>query len=136
MESTEYMRDLYVLYIGIIVLPLKNYFAKIILLHNIHYLAIELFKVKNASAPKFMNDIVPLKNKLLYCSKQDFLTTRFYSVYNVTETLSHLGPKIWLVIPNNEIKASCTLKLFLKVKVWKPKNVHAVLCKPYVKNVG
>ena len=77
------------------------------------HLAIELFKVKNAIAPKFMNDIFPLNNKLLYCLKRDFLTTQVYSVYNGTETLSHLGPKIWLLIPN-EITASCTIKVFLK----------------------
>ena len=84
---------------------------KILFLQDIQYLAIELSKVKNAISPEFMNDISPLKNKLLYCSKQDFLTTRVYSVYNGTETLSHLGPKIWLLIPN-EIKAPSTLKLF------------------------
>ena len=66
---------------------------------NIQYLAIELFKLKNAIAPEFMNDIFPLKNKLLYC--YDFLITQVYCIYNGTETLSHLGP--------NEIKASITI---------------------------
>ena len=103
---------------------------------NIQYLAIELFKVKNDIAPEFMSDIFPLKNKLVYCSKQDFLTKRVYSVYNGTETLSYLGPKIWLMIPN-EIKASSSLKLFKKrIKVWKPEKCPCRLCKPYVQNVG
>ena len=35
---------------------------------NIQFLAIELYKVKNAIAPESMNDIFPLKDDIVYCS--------------------------------------------------------------------
>ena len=70
---------------------------------NIQFLTIELYKVKNASTPEFMNDI-SLKDDTVYCSKQDVVTRRVNTVYNGIETLSYLGLNIWLLIPN-EIKS-------------------------------
>ena len=66
---------------------------------NIQCLAIELYKVKNAISPEFMNDIFPLKTNILHCLKQDLATKRTNSVHNGTETLSYLGSKSWLLIP-------------------------------------
>ena len=54
--------------------------------------------------------------------------------HNGMETLSFLGPKIWLLIPE-DIKESKTLIEF-KNKIWKPKGCPCRLCKVYVKNVG
>ena len=133
------MRDLFIVYrdnsISFEVLLRKdNSFT--IHERNIQFLAIELFKVKNGLAPEFMNEVFPLKKELLYCSKQDFVTKRVNSVHNGTETLSYLGPKIWLLIPN-EIKASSSLKLFKKsIKKWKPLRCPCRLCKLYVGGVG
>ena len=78
---------------------------------NIQNLAIELFKVKMGLAPKFMNDIFIVKESSRYPSKQIFATHNVRTVTYGINILSHMGPKIWLLIPN-EIKASCTLSVF------------------------
>ena len=95
---------------------------------NIQFLAIELYKVKNVIAPEFMSDIFPLKDDIVYCLQQDFVTRRVNTVYNYIETLSYLGPKIWPLIPN-EIKSLPSLELLKKIKVWKPTKYPCRLCK-------
>ena len=50
------------------------------------------------STTAFMNNIF---TKLLYCSEQIFVTHNVCTVHNGTETLSHLGPKIWLINPSD-----------------------------------
>ena len=67
-----------------------------------------------------MNNIFTLKSKLLYCSEQIFVTHNERTVHNGTETLSHLGSKIWLIIPN-DIKNSTSIGEFKrKIRFWKP----------------
>ena len=103
---------------------------------NIKYLAIELFKVKNGIAPNFMNEIFTLNENNRYCSKQIFVTNNVRTVNNGTETLSYLGPKIWLILPD-DIKMSNSLTEFKnKVRHWKPKGCPCRLCKVYINQVG
>ena len=103
---------------------------------NIQNLAIELFKVKMGLAPKFMNEIFTLKESSRYPSKQIFVTRNVRTVSYGTNTLSHMGPKIWLIIPD-EIKASCTLRIFKrKIRKWKPVDCPCKLCKTYIDKVG
>ena len=103
---------------------------------NIQYLAIELFKVKMGIAPKFMDEIFTMKDSTRYPSKQIFATRNVRTVKYGTNTLSHLGPKIWLIIPD-DIKECSTLKSFKKnIKQWKPVECPCNLCKVYIKNVG
>ena len=73
-----------------------------------------------------MNDIFSLKDDIVYCSKQDFVTRRVNTVYNGIDILSYLGPKIWLLIPN-EIKSLPSLELFKKKSRYgNLRNVHVV----------
>ena len=54
------------------------------------------------------------------------------SVYNGTETVSFLGPKIWELTPT-EIKELVSLNGFKKaIKEWKPVNCPCRLCKTYI----
>ena len=103
---------------------------------NIQSLAIELFKTKNGYTLAFMNKIFTLKRKVLYCSEQIFMTRNVRTVHNGTETLSYLGPKIWLIIPI-DIKDSMSLGEFKrKIRLWKPTNCPCRICKVYINNVG
>ena len=87
-------------------------------------------------APSFMNEIFTPKETLIYNTKQYFKTHNVHSVYNGTETLSHIGPSIWLIIPD-DIKESKSLKEFKdKIKSWKPKKCPCRLCKVYISGVG
>ena len=60
-----------------------------------------MFKVANGLSPEIMKMVFPLKSKQMYCWKQIFKTKVVRSVYNGTDTLSFLGPKIWLIIPDD-----------------------------------
>ena len=103
---------------------------------NIQNLAIELFKVKTGIAPKFMIEIFTMKETLRYPSKQIFVTRNVHSVYYGTHTLSHLGPKIWLIIPE-DIKDSTCLEIFkMKIRKWNPVNCPCRICKTYLDKVG
>ena len=69
---------------------------------NIQLLATELFKVKNGLSPPFMNKIF-VENAQHYYDlrkKAEFKRTNVKTVYNGTETLTFLGPRIWEIVPD------------------------------------
>ena len=52
------------------------------------------------------------------------------------ETLSHLGPKVWNLVPT-ELKSSESVQIFkAKIRKWIPQNCPCRLCKPFVPNLG
>ena len=83
-----------------------------------------------------MKEIFKLKDSFRYPSKQIFVTHNVRTVSHGTNTLSYMGPKIWLMIPD-EIKASSTLDIFkMKIRKWKPVDCPCRLCKTYIDKVG
>ena len=109
---------------------------------NIHCLAIEMFKVKNGLAPTFMNDIFPERNLTDNVAAGLRSQTDFYnpsnpkSVFNGVDSLRHLGPQIWSILPAT-LKACDTLDKFKhNIKRWIPKDCPCRLCKIYVQYVG
>ena len=109
---------------------------------NIHCLAIEMFKVKNGLAPTFMNDVFPERNLTNDVAGGLRSQTDFYnssnpkSVYNGVDSLRHLGPRIWNILPE-KIKQCTSLDAFkCEVRRWIPKNCPCRLCKTYVQNLG
>ena len=82
-------------------------------IHNrfIKLLATKLFKVKNGFSPPFMNEIF-VKNAQHYYDlrkKAEFKRTNVKTVYNGTETLTFLRPRIWKIVPDY-IKKSTALR--------------------------
>ena len=59
------------------------------------------------------------------------------SVYNGTESIAFLGPKIWDLIPE-EVKQKESLNAFkdAKMQKWSPANCPCRLCKKYLHGVG
>ena len=103
---------------------------------NIQTLAVELYKVVNRTSPKLMSHVFPLKNSDKYCSENPFMTRNVRTVRYGTETLAHLGPKIWAIIPN-DIKEANSLKIFKsRIKLWNPSKCPCRLCRTYVCGVG
>ena len=103
---------------------------------NIQILAIELYKVVNGMSPEIMSEVFPLKKSIKYFSKNPFITRNIHTERYGTETLAHLGPKIWDIIPNN-LKEETSLKSFKnKVKKWKPEKCPCKLCKTYIFGIG
>ena len=84
---------------------------------NIQALAIEMFKVKNNIAPEIMKDLFAPKMSSYDLRNNDSFKRRVKSVWNGTELLSYLSPKIWDLVPNeseplNDFK--------FKIKRWVP----------------
>ena len=103
---------------------------------NIQTLGIELYKVVNGYSPKIANLIFPLNPNCKYPGENDFMTRNVKNVGSGTETLAHLGPKIWTLIPIT-IKKSKSLYTFRKeIRKWKPEKCPCRLCKIYVKDIG
>ena len=84
-----------------------------------------------------MNDIFP-RRTLQYNLRgnQVFSSRNTHSVQYGTDSLSHLGPKIWELIPT-DIKESKTLNAFKsRIKLWVPESCPCRLCKVYIADVG
>ena len=103
---------------------------------NIQSLAIELYKVMNGLSPEIMKKVFPLNPNKKYPCDNDFATRNVKNVGSGTETLAHLGPKIWSILPDR-IKKCKSLYLFRKeIRKWKPDKCPCRLCKTYVKGLG
>ena len=113
---------------------------------NIQLLATELFKVDIGIAPVFMKDIFPEHKNIskgnVSSNTRSKSKSRFYNPCNPRtvksglETLRHLGPKIWEIVPNH-IKQSVSLPAFkAKIKTWIPENCPCRCCKYYAPHLG
>ena len=72
----------------------------------------------------------PLKESLKYPSKNIFKSRNVRTATYGTESLAHLGPKIWAIIPD-DFKRITSLKSFkIKIKQWT--NCPCKLCKLYI----
>ena len=105
---------------------------------NIQTLAIELYKVAYGLSPEIMKLILPLQDHAAHPARlreETFMSRNVKSVRNGTETLAHIGPKIWSIIPN-DIKKFSLSKFTKKIRKWKPDKCPCRLCKVYIRNLG
>ena len=105
---------------------------------NIQTLATEMFKVKNGMSPEIICDIFTQRINNHYNLRHinHFETPFVRTVYNGTESVSYLGPKIWDIVPE-EYKTLNSLNSFKEsIKNWVPLNCPCRLCKTYVHGVG
>ena len=100
---------------------------------NIQVLATEIYKVYHNISPLIMSEVFPDRTTEYNLRGNPNLSTRnLHSVHYGTDSLSHLGPKIWNLVPNN-IKDSETLNIFKsKIKMWVPEKCPCRLCKTYI----
>ena len=105
---------------------------------NIQLLATELFKIKNGLSPTFMNEIFA-ENVKYHCDlrkETKFKRNNVKTVYNETETLTFLGPRIWKIVPDYVKKSNSFEEFKLKIKLWNPQNCPFRLCKSFLPQVG
>ena len=68
---------------------------------NIQVLATELYKIVNGLSPEIMKEVFPFNENTSYNTrnKRKFHSRSIKSVAFGSETLSHLAPKIWELVP-------------------------------------
>ena len=88
----------------------------------------------NRGSPEIMKDVFRIREEN-GCNLRHLNTLKrpiVNSVYNGTETVSFLGPKIWELVPA-EIKELVSLNGIKKAtKKWKQVNCPCKPCKPYI----
>ena len=105
-------------------------------IRNIQALATELYKVANGFSPVIMSRVFPLKDSLKYPTNNIFKSRNVRTATYGTESLAHLGHKIWAILPD-DFKSINSLKSFkIKIKQWNPTNCPCKLCKLYIDGVG
>ena len=68
--------------------------------------------------------------------KNEFKRNNVKTVYNGTETLTFLGPRIWEIVPDYIKKSNSFEEFKLKIKLWNPENCPCRLCKRFLPQVG
>ena len=105
---------------------------------NLRFLACGMFKLKRDMAPELIKELI-LPNRQRSSELRDnpdFSVPVVKSVHKGLESLSHLGPTIWELLPL-EMKETETFSQFkTKIKKWNPQNCPCRLCKIYLQNVG
>ena len=102
---------------------------------NIQTLAIELYKVSYRLSPKIMDFVFPLKTQTTYEGENIFKTAKVKTTSWGLESLAHLGPKIWSIVPNDMKKFSLS-KFTQKVRKWKPDKCPCRICLTYIHHLG
>ena len=104
---------------------------------NLHYLATEMYKIKNSIASNIVQQILPmrdqpyqLRNKT--CFKPFNPSTTIYGM----NSIRYLGPEIWKLLPE-KLKSAPSLSSFkTNIKDITFDNCPCRLCKQYVKELG
>ena len=104
---------------------------------NIQKLATELYKCKHNLANVAMQELfynsANVRPNLRKAA--DFVVPRVNTVHKGDDSLRHLGPLIWEIVPE-ALKALSIKKFKEEVKKWKPAKCPCRLCKPYIQGVG
>ena len=89
-------------------------------------------------APKILADIFSCNSRANYYLRyqSEFSRPLAKSVFNGTEPISYLDPRIWDLVPL-KIKQKESLTAFKKtIKTWNPHNCPCRLCKKDVAGIG
>ena len=89
-----------------------------------------MFKIKNIMAPEFLKEIFNDRTVPYNLRRTSHFSSRnIHSVYNGSESISFLGPKIWDLVPQ-DVKLSEPVTIFKnKIKKWVPRGCPCRLCR-------
>ena len=111
---------------------------------NLRFLALEMFKVIHGATPSFMSDNFTKKSNLNSenISSNTRSNSTFHNYFHPKisnyglDTLRHLGPKVYDIVPN-DFRNSPSIEIFKsKIKTWIPTKWPCGLCREYIANVG
>ena len=104
---------------------------------NLQRLAIEMYKVKNKTAPLPFQEIFESQNNLHEMrGKRSWKVPRVRTVAYGTESIRYRGPATWELIPEEIKKSESLIQFKEKIKSWKATNCACRLCKTFVPNLG
>ena len=107
-------------------------------MRNIESMGIKMFRVSRNISLAIMNEIFKQKDNSRYNLRQisEFSRPLVKSVYDGSEIVLSLGPKIWDMLPDY-YKDIDNLNAFKnKIKKWKPENCPCRFCKVYINTTG
>ena len=98
----------------------------------------EMYKLAKGISPTIMQQIFRFQNSSRYnLGSQNTFEIPFRNhVYNGTESISYLGPKVWELVPNNLKRINSLTRFKEQIKKWNPENCPCRLCKTYIQHVG
>ena len=98
----------------------------------------EIFKISNNTAPQILKDIFSLRPNTKYNldRQSQFVIPQVKTVYNGTEIVSFIGPKIWDIVPSKVEEKEPLVDFKNAIKTWKPSNCLCRLFKNYIAGVG
>ena len=96
-----------------------------------------MFKVKNNIEPEIMKELfAPKMSSYDLRNNNLFKRRKVNSVWHGAKSVSHVGPKIWNLVPN-EIKGPESLNNFkFNIKRWVPERCLCRICKIYLGQEG
>ena len=96
-----------------------------------------MLKVYTEQGPDILQDVFPKNSQPEYNlrNKTHFATQLVRTVHYGDNSLRHLGPKLWELIPS-DMKDTKSVKVFKnRIKNWMPDNCPCRLCKTYIHQV-
>ena len=105
---------------------------------NIQVLSTDLSKIVDGLSPEIMKGVFPFNENSSYNTrnKRKFPSRSIKSVTFGSETLFHLAPKIWELVPVENKNVDFVSSFKRAIKKWKPINCPCRLCWTYVFQVG
>ena len=103
---------------------------------NIHYVAIEMFKVKNGLSPSFITDMFQVISGKTRTGDR-YIRPNVNTVKKGENSLRYFGPIVWNEMLPSDLKVHTSLDEFkINLKKWIPTNCPCKICKLYVKDIG
>ena len=107
-------------------------------IRNLQFFLTEMYKLAKGISPTIMQQIFRFQNSSRYnLGSQNTFEIPFRNhVYNGSESISYLGPKVWELVPNNLKRINSLTSFKEQIKKWNPENCPCRLCKTYIQHVG
>ena len=105
---------------------------------NLQTLAIEVYKTKHHLSNDLIGEFFTKRvyNRAPLRTQSEYVVPRVNSVHNGDDSIRHLGPLIWEMVPRR-LKISPNLSHFKEeIRKWRPMSCPCRLCKPFLQGVG
>ena len=83
-----------------------------------------------------MKNVLLIDENKRYPTKNVFETRNIRTTHFGLESLAHLGPKIWNILPTYLKDIKTLFQFKKKIKLWVPDNCPCKLCKDYLQGIG